>query len=98
MQANCSLGRIIAHDLEKLFLILLIGDKLATAIHRRFAKHHRQLNYAPQHKVKYEIILDWASARITKPNKPLDALQTASKYYPTHTTWAQEVVERTNVN
>lgn len=73
-----SLYRVIMHDTEKLFLCLLIGDKYATKIHRKYARHHNLKSF----KDFSEAYLDFASARFTKPDKPLDAIETCEKYYP----------------
>ena len=73
-----SLYRVIMHDMDKLVVMCLCGDRLATKSHRRFASHHNircDADFA-------EAYLDWASARVTKPSKPLDAVATAVKWYP----------------
>lgn len=99
MKQMVSLYRVIMHDTEKLVLILLIGDDLATKLHRKFAGHHKYLNNTNiQDKYIAEAILDWASARITKPNKPLTALQTAKKYYPQQLDNTTKVVNLTKIN
>ena len=80
-ETKVSLLRVINHDLEKLLLKVLFGDKTASRIHRKIAKHH---NISSDNDF-YEAYLDWASARITKPDKPLDAIETAEQYYPIYT-------------
>ena len=73
-----SLYRVIIHDLDKLLLVLLIGEKNSSKLHKKMARHHNR-------KTKedfYESYLDWASARYTKKDKPLDAIDTARQYYP----------------
>jgi hypothetical protein len=72
-----SLKRALAHDLGKAFLILLIGDKWATKIHRANAGHHLFLNTNDM----YEAICDWECAHITKPDKPLKARATWEAYF-----------------
>jgi predicted Ser/Thr protein kinase len=77
--------------------ILLLGDKLATKIHRKFSRHHVHvigytykldnegneihLGDIRDIKNKIEAVIDWESARFTKPDKPLNAYQTWKKYY-----------------
>ena len=39
-----SLIRVIKHDLEKMILILILGDYNASKIHRRVARHHNVMN------------------------------------------------------
>lgn len=73
-----SLSRVIKHDLEKIILILFIGDKRSNKIHRRIARHH---NIKTDNDF-YEAYLDWASARHTKPNMQLDALEATKKFHP----------------
>lgn len=75
---HVSLYRVIMHDTGKFFNILIFGDDIATRIHRHMASHHNIKSDADF----AEAYLDWASARITKPSKPLDAVETARKYYP----------------
>jgi len=77
-KTKVSLLRVIVHDLEKMILILILGDIIATKIHRRVARHHN----IKTDKDFYEAYLDWASARHTKPEMQMDAIQTASKYHP----------------
>ncbi|MCF0126026.1 MAG: hypothetical protein HUJ68_09805 [Clostridia bacterium] len=66
------------HDLLKLINIILLGDDIATKLHRRFSKHHL---HNKDIKNKIEAAIDWESARFTKPSKPLDAYDTWKKYY-----------------
>lgn len=73
-----SLMRVIKHDFEKLLFIILFGDKIATKIHRKIARHH---NIKTDDDL-FEAYLDWASARYTKPEMQMDALDTCKKYHP----------------
>lgn len=41
---------------------------------------------------KKEMVLDWESARFTKPDKPLNAIETAEKYYPNLLEDVKEIV------
>ena len=74
---NISLSRVIFHDLGKMINILLLGDDLATKIHRALAGHHLLKTKAQ----KWEALLDWECARFTKPEKPLNGLETYNKFY-----------------
>ena len=82
--------RVLLHDMDKLILCILIGDKIATHIHRRAVGHHARLHSDKNLKEAY---LDWASARITKPNKPYDAVDTAIKIYPQHLERVMKILE-----
>lgn len=66
------------HDFVKMINVILFGDKIATRLHRRFSRHHLQ-NGDIRNKI--EAAIDWESARFTKPDKPLNAVQTWRKYY-----------------
>ena len=72
------LHRVLLHDVDKLFMLIIINKSKVTEIHRKRAGHHTIKSDADFH----EAYLDWASARLTKPDKPLDAIQTAEKFYP----------------
>ena len=49
--------------------------------HRKLSLHHE--NEIEKNYIDYiEMILDWESARYTKPDKPLNAYDTLYKYYP----------------
>lgn len=67
------------HDFVKMINIILFGDKIATKLHRKFSNHHLQNGDI---KNKVEAAIDWESARFTKPDKPLNAVETWKKYYP----------------
>lgn len=80
IRSQVSAFRVMVHDLEKLVLILVVGDAIATKFHRGFVGHHQMVN--PTDSNLMEAILDWESARFTKPTKPMNARQTAVKWYP----------------
>ncbi len=73
-----SLLRVILHDLDKVILYLLIGVENTSKFHNKYIGHHNIKN----NEDFYEKYLDCASARYTKKDKPLDALETFKKYYP----------------
>jgi hypothetical protein len=80
VRKHVSFVTVMFHDMDKVFTIAMFGDDIATKIHRKFAGHHQMM--CPTQKQIAEAYIDWASARITKPSKPFDAIQTASVYYP----------------
>lgn len=80
-----SLFRVIMHDLDKLFLYLFLPKLLVHKIHTKCIRHHNPKNYDDFS----EQYLDWASARFTKPDKPLDAIEVAEKYHPFRLTLAK---------
>ena len=75
------LKQIQYHDMDKLFMYLFYDKKDVSAMHRKLSLHHE--NEIEKNYIDYiEMILDWESARYTKPDKPLNAYDTLYKYYP----------------
>lgn len=75
------LEKIKNHDLDKMFMLLFYEKKDIENIHRKSSYHHdNELNKTKDNYV--EMILDWESARYTKPDKPLNAYDTLYKFYP----------------
>ncbi|MEF2620000.1 MAG: hypothetical protein U0N02_04180 [Clostridia bacterium] len=75
------LKQIQYHDMDKLFMYLFYDKKDVSAMHRKLSSHHE--NEIEKNYIDYiEMILDWESARYTKPDKPLNAYDTLYKYYP----------------
>ena len=78
------LGKItlggVFHDVDKLFLYLVFTKKETSKIHRSYSRHHQG-----NHKRKKDIInaiIDWQSARITKPDKQETAREYLYQYIP----------------
>lgn len=72
------------HDLDKVILYLIFGVKITSKIHHAIAGHHVP-NCLSSNKNKIQAIIDWECARITKPDKPLNAHDTLLKYYSEYT-------------
>ena len=70
--------RFKTHDFAKGLNIIFLGDDLATKIHRLTSRHHVHGDRIPK---LVEAVFDWESARFTKPEKPLNALDTWKRYY-----------------
>lgn len=68
------------HDIDKLFLYIFYSKKKTHTIHRNHSRHH--VNKAKTKKDFIEMIIDWECARYTKPDKPLNAVETLNKFYP----------------
>lgn len=92
---NVPYCRLFCHDLSKIFSTLLIGVRLTGEYHR-FKRHHLCLEVGIYPELCLEggefisdeltcwfseAYLDWASARLTKPDKQLDAIQTAEEVH-----------------
>lgn len=73
---------ILLHDFDKVILAIFLPRKLVSKIHHRITLHHPD-NIWGKFDLKHAV-LDWESARFTKPDKPLNARQTAIKHYPNH--------------
>ena len=72
--------RIELHDLDKLFMYLFYDKKTVSRMHRDLSKHHE--NDLEKDYLDYiEMMLDWESARYTKPDKPLNAYDTLINFY-----------------
>ena len=71
--------RFLFHDVEKMMLCALFGDKLSTKLHRFLSAHHETVWHGCFDKLG--AVIDWECARITKPSKPLNARQTWQKFY-----------------
>lgn len=70
------------HDMDKLFLYVLFTKKETSRIHRMYSRHH-----TGNHKSDFDVIhalIDWESARITKPDKQETAREYLFKYIPEH--------------
>lgn len=75
------LEQVKAHDLDKMYMYLFYDKKDASNIHRDKTAHHE--NELEKTELDYiEMVLDWESARYTKPDKPLNAYDTLVNYYP----------------
>lgn len=75
--------RLLYHDVDKLFMYGVIKDtKQAHNLHVGTSIHHCD-NWIPGDNFgRYETVLDYESARYTKPDKPLNAYATICKYHP----------------
>jgi len=70
----------IIHDTDKIFLYLTgLNPKTIQKLHRKYSKHH--INNGVSRDIESSII-DFECARITKPDKPLNARETILKFYP----------------
>lgn len=68
------------HDIDKVFLYLILGKEKTHNLHKKYSHHHK--NKACTDKDYEQMVIDWECARYTKPDKPLNAYDTLYKYYP----------------
>ena len=85
----------VLHDIEKPILYLILGVKLGSKVHRYFSKHHVQS--IRKRKRWREMVVDWECARLTKPDKPLDAYETMKKYYPETEEYILPILKKVNL-
>ena len=73
------------HDLDKVVMYILIpyvGTKVIHKIHATLSSHHVRYYRGISRVDKTQAILDWESARFTKPDKPQNASETLISKYP----------------
>lgn len=72
------------HDIDKPFLYLALWIKYEDIqkIHRQHSKHHVRNNLLKTKEDLIDTVIDWECARMTKPDKPLNAYETLIKFYP----------------
>jgi hypothetical protein len=93
------------HDWDKLILFIFfpfLGERIINQFHQRINKHHptyttgkdwiKQLK-SPREIDWVEAVIDWECARITKPDKPLNARQTLEKYYPQYKEFVEPILK-----
>ena len=75
------LEQVQHHDLDKMFMYLFYNKSDVSRVHRDLVAHHE--NDLEKSELDYmEMVLDWESARYTKPDKPLNAYDTLVRFYP----------------
>lgn len=73
------------HDLDKVIMYIIfpwIGTKTIHKIHALLSPHHVNYFRGISKVDKKQAILDWESARYTKPDKPWNAAETLMNKYP----------------
>lgn len=68
------------HDVDKIILYHFLPTEFVHTCHQWWSKHHERR--AKTHNDFVQMVIDWECARITKPDKPLDAYDTLYKFYP----------------
>lgn len=68
------------HDVDKIILYHFLPTEFVHTCHQWWSKHHERR--AKTHDDFVQMVIDWECARITKPDKPLDAYDTLYKFYP----------------
>lgn len=91
------------HDWDKLILFIFfpfLGEKIINNFHRQIQSHHPTyyeddilFGKCPAEVDWVEAVIDWECARITKPDKPLNARQTLEKYYPQYKEFVEPILK-----
>lgn len=97
------------HDWDKLLFYALfpwLGERIIKQLHQRISKHHPTYT-SGANLVRYlkdaktvdwvQAIIDWECARITKPDKPLDACDTLRKFYPEYENEVIPILKKLNL-
>ena len=66
------------HDVDKIILYHFFPTEFVHTCHQWWSKHHE--HRAKTHDDFVQMVIDWECARITKPDKPLDAYDTLYKF------------------
>lgn len=71
---------VYTHDVDKLVLYQFMSKSEASKVHRSYSSHHFPNTNTP--KLVISSIVDYECARITKPDKPLNAYETIKNFTP----------------
>lgn len=88
--------KYLLHDMDKVFMYLFCTGKTVKEIHQAHrAKSTHHVEYFEQKKMDWEMaVLDWESARFTKPDKPLNAHDTLRTHYPQFAEYCMPIIEK----
>ena len=76
------IDRMKVHDVDKLSLYMIMDKMSAQKKHQDTQAHHFGNSIIKTDLDYMEAVIDWESARYTKPDKPLNAYDTLYKFYP----------------
>ncbi|MBR4927771.1 MAG: hypothetical protein IKY98_05540 [Alphaproteobacteria bacterium] len=85
------------HDAEKPLMYLFCFWMDAERIHQfhcRHNRHHVKNNLKKSPDDLFDTVIDWECARMTKPDKPLNAYDTLMKYYPQYRSTYLPVIKK----
>lgn len=84
LKHKCWRFRFILHDIKKPFQSLIYNKSDVREMHRKSSKHHIEYNNYDYKNYDYlGMLVDWECARFTKPDKPLNAIETYRMYLGT---------------
>lgn len=90
--------RSIIHDLDKVILYNVWPHKKVKEFHRKTARHHVENNIKKDRNDYIEMVIDWECARISKPDKPLNAYDTLYNIYPNLEKEILPILKEFNIN
>ena len=85
------------HDIEKPLLYLFCFWMSIPEIHQfhqKYNRHHVQNKLKKSQNDLLDTIIDWECARMTKPDKPLNAYDTLIKYSPEYITTYLPIIKK----
>lgn len=88
------------HDWDKILMYLFLpwlGVKTIHKYHRTHRAHHPENGREKFLKHLDEAVLDWESARFTKPDKPLNAWETCLRFYPQYKNEVSEMLDKLEI-
>lgn len=97
------------HDWDKLFLFIFfpwLGQRVINQFHQEHQKHHPTYSSGKDWKRNLksplgvdflQAVIDWECARITKPDKPLDACDTMKKFYIEYADFITPILKELNL-
>ena len=90
--------RSIIHDLDKVILYNVWPHKKVKEFHRKTARHHVENNIKKDRNDYIEMVIDWECARISKPDKSLNAYDTLYNIYPNLEKEILPILKEFNIN
>ncbi len=85
------------HDIDKPLLYLLcfwLELNQIQSIHRKYNRHHVKNTLKKTPDDLLDTVIDWECARMTKPDKPLNAYETLMKFYPEYKSTYLPVIKK----
>lgn len=92
------LEKIKYHDMDKILMMMFIDKDLLIPLHRRFSTHHPYKDKKLGNDDYLEMVMDWESARFSKPDKQLNANDTLYNYHPDLADKIEPILEKLDLN
>ena len=83
---NCKHWRpwYLLHDVDKIIMFMFLNENFVRDLHKKISLHHYNSLWFKKFGFVdvYQSVIDWESARFTKPDKPLNAEDTLDLIVP----------------